>query len=113
MLNLFKDADKLDRVRLLPIGYYDLREGLNPQRLTYDESKGLESFAYECYADNGTRLLNVLDLEYRRRELKRFIDASDKKDKIEKICTEIDEEIRRREKIEKEDKKAEEAPEFK
>lgn len=57
-LDILKDADKLDRVRLDPYGEY-LQEGLNPERLALSHSKDLEGFAYEAY----DKLIEVLDIE--------------------------------------------------
>ena len=58
LLDICKDADKLDRVRLDPRGYYS-REGLDPERLSLEGSKTFENVAYEGY----DKLLEILDLE--------------------------------------------------
>lgn len=58
ILNLFKDADKLDRVRLDPKGSYK-EVGLDSSRLLLESSKKLESVAYEAYYN----LIEILDIE--------------------------------------------------
>ena len=58
VLDVFKDADKLDRVRLDPYGVYP-REGLDATRLSLESSKKLEGVAYEAYG----KLLDILGVE--------------------------------------------------
>ncbi len=48
ILNIVKDADKLDRVRLDPFKMFP-SEGLDAERLSLDYSKKLEDLAYESY----------------------------------------------------------------
>ena len=57
-LDILKDADKLDRVRLDPYGEY-LHEGLDPERLALHSSKKIEGLAYETY----DKLIEILDIE--------------------------------------------------
>ena len=61
ILDVFKDADKLDRVRLDPKGEYP-REGLDSSRLSLESSKKLEGVAYEAY----NKLLEILDIEQQK-----------------------------------------------
>lgn len=64
MLDLVKDADKLDRVRLDPRGIYP-REGLDVRRLSLESSKKLENFSYESF----DKVLEYMDIANEIREI--------------------------------------------
>lgn len=59
ILDICKDADKLDRVRLDQLGI-DLREGLDTSRLSLASSKKFENLAYESF----DKILEILDIEH-------------------------------------------------
>lgn len=69
VLETFKDADKLDRVRLDPRGMMPT-EGLDVSRLSYNDSKQYETLAYESLH----KLLPVLDIEKVIAEIDRQIE---------------------------------------
>lgn len=58
IMDICKDSDKLDRIRLDPRGEYP-REGLNVNRLSLESSKKLENVAYESL----TKIIPILDIE--------------------------------------------------
>ena len=70
VLETFKDADKLDRVRLDPRGMMPT-EGLDVSRLSSNESKQYETLAYESLH----KLLPVLDIEKVIASIDRQIEA--------------------------------------
>lgn len=63
LLALFKDADKLDRVRLDRSGFESY--GLDAKRLSFESSKKLENVAYEGVE----KLLRILDIEKEIRQV--------------------------------------------
>lgn len=85
ILDIVKDADKLDRVRLDPRGEY-LSEGLNPERLTFNSSKSLEGLAYEAY----DKLLEVLDLEQEMYDIDTYISLINQKQENQEIESKIE-----------------------
>lgn len=72
ILDICKDADKLDRVRLDPRGMYP-REGLNASRLSLESSKGLENVAYESLF----KVLPILDIERENQDIDQEITQID------------------------------------
>lgn len=58
VLDVCKDADKLDRVRLDPMGIFH-REGLDMSRLSLEKSKKFENVAYEGL----DKVLRIFDIE--------------------------------------------------
>ena len=66
ILDICKDADKLDRVRLDPRGVIP-QEGLDSSRLSLDISKKYENVAYESL----NKITDILDIEYELAELKK------------------------------------------
>ena len=71
VLNIFKDADKLDRVRLDP-DRMNSRGGLNIERLSLESSKKLECLAYESY----DKLIEILDIKREQLEIDKFMELS-------------------------------------
>ncbi len=69
ILDICKDADKLDRVRLDPLGIKP-REGLDVSRLSLDGSKQLEGVAYESL----DKILEILDIEHEIADIDKQID---------------------------------------
>ena len=69
-LKIFKDADKLDRIRLDPFGKYP-EEGLDASRLSL--SKDFENIAYEAY----DKILDVLDIEKQIADIDKFLELDE------------------------------------
>lgn len=69
ILDICKDADKLDRVRLDPLGI-NPREGLDVSRLSLDGSKQLERVAYESL----DKILEILNIEHEIADIDKQID---------------------------------------
>jgi len=68
ILDICKDADKLDRVRLDPYGI-NPREGLDVSRLSLSCSKNFENIAYEAF----DKILEILDIEHELVDINRKI----------------------------------------
>ena len=73
-----KDADKLDRVRLDPIGIFP-SEGLDISRLSLSSSKDLENVAYESL----DKILLILDNERELQNIKRELEELNRERGIE------------------------------
>ena len=84
ILNIFKDADKLDRVRLDSRGLYP-REGLDASRLSLNSSKKLENVAYEGL----DKVLEIISIEKEIARAQRRLD----------VCNEFDRRIQERKQI--------------
>lgn len=69
LLDICKDADKLDRVRLDLKGT-NIKEGLDISRLSLNNSKGLENVAYEGYS----KILDILDIEEKIQSIEQKLD---------------------------------------
>ena len=73
ILDIFKDADKLDRVRLDPQGY-GLIDGLDIKRLSLESSKRLEGLAYEAYRKLFAILTVQKQIQTIKEQAKGFLD---------------------------------------
>ena len=72
ILDICKDADKLDRVRLDQLGI-NLREGLDTSRLSLPASKKLENIAYESF----DKILEIMDIEHELSDINKQMDEID------------------------------------
>lgn len=80
LLQRFKDVDKLDRVRLDPMGK-NPREGLNVSRLYNASSRTLEGLAYEAY----NKVLEILDIEKQIFEIEQFLKLEEERGQFEEF----------------------------
>lgn len=78
LLDMCKDADKLDRVRLDPIGIFP-SEGLDISRLSLSSSKDLENVAYESL----DKILLILDNERELQNIERELEELNRERGIE------------------------------
>ena len=76
VLEIFKDADKLDRVRLDVYGI-NPRDGLDINRLSLRSSKSFENIAYEAF----DKIIEILDIEHE------LVDINRKISEIEEVTT--------------------------
>lgn len=102
VLEICKDADKLDRVRLDPLGY-NPREGLDASRLLLNSSKKIEGLAYESF----DKVLEILDIEQELTGINKKIDEVDEIIELESETSKFDEfeDKMKEEKLERKERK--------